>query len=122
MRVTAIDHVQVAFPPELEAAMVDFYEDTLGLKRLAKPGGTDDPRGAWFDAGNVQLHLGAQPHAFVPARKAHVGFVVDELAAIAAALEAAGLPVKAGSDLPGFRRIFSEDPAGNRLEFLQRAP
>ncbi|MBK8205383.1 MAG: VOC family protein [Planctomycetes bacterium] len=102
--------------------MVDFYAATLGLKRLTKPGGTDDSRGAWFDAGNVQLHLGVQPDGFVPAKKAHVGFVVDDLAALAGALGSKGLPLKAGSDLPGFTRIFSEDPAGNRLEFLQRAP
>jgi hypothetical protein len=45
---------------------------------------------------------------------------VDDLEALADRLEAANLPVTAGSEMPGFRRVFSEDPAGNRIEFLQR--
>lgn len=102
--------------------MVDFYGATLGLRRMTKPENTGDTRGAWFDAGNVQLHLGVQPDGFVPATKAHVGFVVDDLAALAGTLRSKGFAVKSGSDLPGFKRLFSEDPAGNRLEFLQRAP
>jgi catechol 2,3-dioxygenase-like lactoylglutathione lyase family enzyme len=120
MRIESIDHVQVAFPPALENEVVAFYENLLGLKRITKPGGTGDARGAWFEAGNTQFHLGAQKQGFVAARKAHVGFVVDDLEALADRLQAANLPVTAGSEMPGFRRVFSEDPAGYRIEFLQR--
>jgi catechol 2,3-dioxygenase-like lactoylglutathione lyase family enzyme len=120
MRIQGIDHVQVAFPPEKETEVVAFYESVLGLKRIAKPDGTGDPRGAWFEAGGTQFHLGVQKQGFVAARKAHVGFVVDDLEALADCLQAANLPVTPGSDLPGLRRVFSEDPAGNRIEFLQR--
>jgi catechol 2,3-dioxygenase-like lactoylglutathione lyase family enzyme len=120
MKIVAVDHVQIAVPPQLEAAAVDFYGRVLGLRRLPKPEGTEDPRGAWFDGGNVQVHIGVQGAGFTPAMKAHVGFVVDDLAALQTALEAANSATKPGSDLPGFKRIFTQDPAGNRLEFLQR--
>ncbi|MCB9893688.1 MAG: VOC family protein [Planctomycetes bacterium] len=120
MKITGVDHVQIAVPPELEEAALAFYVGVLGLKRLPKPEGTGDTRGAWLGAGNLQVHIGIQQD-FTPAKKAHVGFLVDDLAATEAALNAAGAPIKAASDLCGLKRLFTEDPAGNRLEFLQNA-
>lgn len=120
MRIIGIDHVQIAIPPELEGKVVAFYERTLRMKRVPKPPGSSES-GAWFDAGHVQFHVGVQQQGFVPARKAHVGFVVDSLAEVARRLEAEGLPVEKGKPITGFTRIFSEDPAGNRIEFLERA-
>jgi len=117
---TGVDHVQIAVPPELEVAAIHFYENVLGLKRLPKPVGTDDTRGAWLAAGNVQVHIGVQEKGFQPATKAHVGFLVEDLRVAEAALRKAGATHKSGGDLPGFRRFFAQDPAGNRLEFLQR--
>jgi catechol 2,3-dioxygenase-like lactoylglutathione lyase family enzyme len=120
MKITGLDHVQIAVPPELEEAAIAFYGGTIGLKRLPKPEGTGDTRGAWFDAGNVQLHLGIQEGNFKPATKAHPGLLVEDLNAAMAALEEAGVATKPGSDIPGFKRFFATDPAGNRLEFLQK--
>ncbi|MBK9973610.1 MAG: VOC family protein [Planctomycetes bacterium] len=119
--IQAIDHVQVAVPPALEQAAVRFYGGLLGLVRLEKPAGTDDARGAWFQAGNIQLHVGIQTQGFVAATKAHVAFVVADLDRVKTLLKGDGRPVKDGGGIAGFRRIFSEDPAGNRLEFLQPA-
>ena len=121
MKIVGIDHVQIAVPPELEQAALAFYEGTLGLKRLPKPEGTGDTRGAWLSAGNIQVHIGIQPIGFQPATKAHVGFLVDDLSATEATLKAAGVATRPGSDLPGFKRLFADDPAGNRLEFMQNA-
>jgi catechol 2,3-dioxygenase-like lactoylglutathione lyase family enzyme len=115
-------HVQIAVPPALENAALRFYGNVLGLARIDKPEGTDEQRGAWFEAGNVQFHVGIQLQDFSPARKAHVGFVVEDLARLRTVLKGDGRPVKDGGAIPGFTRIFSEDPAGNRLEFLQRTP
>ena len=119
MNILSVDHVQIAVPPDFEQAALEFYGRTLGLVRLHKPDATGDARGGWFAAGNVQVHIGIQQE-FTPAQKAHVGFLVDDLAATEAALKAAGAPVKTGSNLPGFTRLFAEDPAGNRIEFLQK--
>jgi catechol 2,3-dioxygenase-like lactoylglutathione lyase family enzyme len=120
MKITAVDHVQIAVPPHLETATIEFYERVLGLGRLPKPEGTDDTRGAWLNGGNVQVHIGVQPTGFQPATKAHVGFIVADLAKAQAELERNKVPTKPGGNLPGFKRFFAQDPAGNRLEFLQR--
>ncbi|GHG16408.1 hypothetical protein RKD21_002818 [Streptomyces albogriseolus] len=40
----------------------------------------------------------------------------------AARLAAHGAPVTWDDLLPGHRRFFSEDPVGNRLEFLEPGP
>ena len=119
MKITAIDHMQIAVPPELEQAALAFYHDVLGLQRVQKPTGTGDTRGAWFDAGNIQLHVGIQQEGFKPATKAHPGFVVENLVEARATLEAAGVTVQPGGEIPGFKRVFAQDPAGNRLEFMQ---
>ena len=120
--IRGVDHVQIAVPPALENAALRFYAGVLGLVRIDKPEGAGESRGAWFAAGNVQFHVGIQLQDFAPARKAHVGFVVEDLGRVRAALESDGWPVKDGGTIPGFVRLFSEDPAGNRLEFLQRTP
>ena len=120
IKVTGVDHIQIAVPLELEDAAIAFYGEVLGLKRLAKPECTGDTRGAWFDAGNVQLHVGIQEGDFTPATKAHPGLLVEDLEAARTVLNIAGVQTRPGGDIPGFRRFFATDPAGNRLEFLQR--
>ncbi len=44
--------------------------------------------------------------------------LVDDLDALAARLADAGAPVRWDGEFPGHRRFYSEDPHGNRLEFL----
>ena len=78
-------------------------------------------KGAWFQVGTQELHI--SEHApFAPATKAHPAFELDEasLDALAERLEAAGAEVRWDDRLPGARRFYSFDPAGNRLEFLTR--
>ena len=57
----------------------------------------------------------------MPALKAHPGLAVDDVDALAAAVEASGAPVRWDDALPGLRRFHTGDPVGNRLEF-QQAP
>jgi len=66
----------------------------------------------------VELHLGVE-EGFRPARKAHPGLLVDDLAALAARLEVAGVEVVRDDDFPGYRRCYVGDPVGNRLELLE---
>lgn len=58
-------------------------------------------------------------HDFRPARKAHPGLLVHDLDTWADQLRSAGAPVLFDEDFPGMRRFCSEDPHGNRLEFLE---
>lgn len=45
--------------------------------------------------------------------------LVTGLDALAARLTAAGAPVTGDPEFPGHRRLYSQDPFGNRLEFLE---
>ena len=118
MTVIGIDHVQVAAPQGCEAEARAFYGELLGLEELPKPEPLASRGGCWFRAGALELHVGVED-PFAPARKAHPGFVVDDLAALRAALAARGIEARDDRDLPGVERFYAEDPFGNRLEFRQ---
>jgi catechol 2,3-dioxygenase-like lactoylglutathione lyase family enzyme len=114
----AVDHVQLAAPPGTEDALRSYYEDVLGMTEIPKPPALAVGGGCWFQAGPVQLHLGIEKD-FRPARKAHPGLRVTGIEAYAARLAAHGARVVWDDALPGHRRFYSEDPVGNRLEFLE---
>ncbi|MFE5137634.1 VOC family protein [Streptomyces fagopyri] len=122
----AIDHVQLAAPPGSEDLLRRYYVDALGMTEIPKPPVLAARGGCWFRAGAVHLHLGIEgasgdggPAAFRPAKKAHPGLRVTDIDAYAARLESRGAGVTWDDDLPGHRRFYSEDPVGNRLEFLE---
>ncbi len=113
-----IHHVQLAFPPGSEATLRDFYERVLGLPEVAKPPVLAARGGCWFRGHGIELHLGVEQD-FRPARQAHPGLLVRDLDAWAERLTEAGAPVRFDDDFPGMRRFYTEDPFGNRLEFLE---
>ncbi|GAA3789640.1 hypothetical protein GCM10022206_32060 [Streptomyces chiangmaiensis] len=88
------------------------------MNEIPKPPVPAARGGCWFQAGPVQLHVGIESD-FRPARKAHPGLRVTDIEAYAARLEARGVTVTWDGDLPGHRRFYSQDPVGNRLEFLE---
>ncbi|MBK3577485.1 glyoxalase [Streptomyces sp. MBT65] len=114
----AVDHVQLAAPAGSEDALRAYYVDTLGMTELSKPPVLAARGGCWFGAGAVQLHLGIEAD-FRPAKKAHPGLRVTGIEAYADRLKSLGAPVTWDEDLPGYRRFYSADPVGNRLEFLE---
>lgn len=114
----AVDHVQLAAPPGSEDELRAYYVDALGMTEIPKPPVLAARGGCWFRAGAVQLHLGVEAD-FRPSKKAHPGLRVTGIEAYAARLEAHGAQVTWDGDLPGHRRFYSEDPVGNRLEFLE---
>ncbi|MEV2213764.1 glyoxalase [Streptomyces sp. NPDC050997] len=116
--ITAVDHVQLAAPPGSEDRLRAYYADTLGMTEIPKPPVLAARGGCWFQSGPVQLHLGIEAN-FRPARKAHPGLRVTYIKMYAARLEARGATVTWDDSLPGHRRFYSEDPVGNRLEFLE---
>jgi len=114
-----LDHVQIAAPSGCEAAARRFFGELLGLAEVEKPAALRGCGGVWFALGDRQLHVGVEAD-FEPARKAHPALRVTaaELDDLAARLAAAGAPVLWDDGLPGVRRFYSEDPWGNRIEFL----
>lgn len=115
---TAVDHVQLAAPPGSEDELRTYYIEALGMTELPKPPVLAARGGCWFQAGAVQLHLGIEAD-FHPAKKAHPGLRVTDIESYAARLEAHGALVTWDDELPGHKRFYSEDPVGNRLEFLE---
>ena len=118
MAVYGIDHIQLAMPAGREDLARRFYAGLLELVELPKPAHLAARGGAWFQCGPLQLHVGVEAD-FKPAKKAHPGLLVDDLAALLVRLEAAGYAVKYDEPLEGFERAFTADPFGNRIELLQ---
>jgi catechol 2,3-dioxygenase-like lactoylglutathione lyase family enzyme len=118
MPIVGIDHVQLAMPEGCEDAARRFYAGLLGLPETPKPERPAARGGAWFELGAVKLHLGVESD-FRPARKAHPAFVVDDIDDLAERLRVGGHEVRWDDAIPGLRRLHTDDPVGNRLEFVQ---
>jgi catechol 2,3-dioxygenase-like lactoylglutathione lyase family enzyme len=124
--VIALHHVQVACPPGGEDTARRFYADGLGLTEVEKPPDLRGRGGAWFraydalGAVSVEVHVGVED-PFVPARKAHPAFAVDDLDAVADRVVAAGFDVdhRERDTFAGYLRFHTHDGAGNRVEVLQ---
>jgi catechol 2,3-dioxygenase-like lactoylglutathione lyase family enzyme len=128
-----IHHVQISCPRGSEETLRAFYSGLLGLAEVPKPPALAARGGCWFvgpapaasavgrapAAGGIELHLGVE-EPFAPARKAHPGLLWPALDELAQRLTAAGHDVRWADEgeLPGMRRFHTDDPHGNRLEFL----
>jgi len=112
-----IHHVLLSCPAGSEDALRAFYGGVLGLTEIEKPPALARKGGCWFRGHGFELHLGVEAD-FRPARKAHPGLLVQDIDEWAARLAAAGYPVAFDDEFPGMRRFYTEDPHGNRLEFL----
>ena len=64
------------------------------------------------------LHIGSDP-TFSAQKKAHPAFLCDEIGALAARLEAGGHPVRWATEFETRQRFYTEDPFGNRIEFMR---
>lgn len=115
-----LQHVNVVVPPGQTDAVVPFYEQVLGLARVPKPAEGVASSGAWFDiAPGQQVHVSERAGDRHPDQ--HFGLVVDDFADVRQRLATVGAPWTEQADLFGGRRGFTRDPAGNRVELLERA-
>lgn len=113
----ALHHVQVSCPPGGENAARAFYGGVLALTEVAKAAGLAARGGVWFRDPGVEVHVGVEVD-FRPAPKAHPAFVVDDVDAVARAVERSGHAVHWDGEMPGYRRFHTADGAGNRVEIL----
>lgn len=117
VRVTKIDHVQLAMPRGVEAVARAFYDGLLGIGEVPKPPHLAIRGGCWFENGDLKIHLGVEEN-FRPALKAHPALLVEDLAGLIVKLTAAGVGVEA-EEMEGSLRAFIHDPFGNRIELLE---
>mgnify|MGYP001363875855 CR=1 FL=1 len=68
MKITRLDHVQLAMPPGGEEAARAFYGRILQLRELEKPEALKPKGGCWFAGDGLELHLGVQAD-FFPRRR-----------------------------------------------------
>ena len=118
MQIKFLDHVQLAMPTGGEAHARAFYAGLLGIPEIAKPAHLARRGGCWFERDALKVHLGVETD-FRPARKAHPAFIVDDLAALVAALRGAGIATKDDEPLEGYQRVYVDDPFGNRIELME---
>src|SRR5690348_4894018 len=117
--VTALHHVNVTVPAELEVAAKDFYGSVLGLKEIRKPA-TSRQSGAWYQIGNTQLHLSVEDEEQALSSR-HVCFTVSDLAEAEQRFREAGIEIIADPrPNPDAPRFYVRDPGGNQLEIAQQ--
>jgi catechol 2,3-dioxygenase-like lactoylglutathione lyase family enzyme len=116
---TALQHVNVVVPPGRTEDVVAFYVEVFGLERVAKPAALR-PEGAWLSVdGYAQVHLSERDG---PVHEdSHFALVVDDFDRVRASIDERGAPWTDQEDVFGGRRGFTRDPAGNRVEVLERS-
>lgn len=115
--ITGIDHVQLAMPRGAEERARSFYGGLLGMTEVAKPAALAGRGGCWFNSGAAVLHLGVE-EPFLPARKAHPAFLVDDLDGLQQLLVEAGHEcVRSDGEIERVCRFHTFDVFGNRIEF-----
>jgi catechol 2,3-dioxygenase-like lactoylglutathione lyase family enzyme len=113
----AIDHIQLAMPPAGEAAARTFFVGLLGMSEEDKPQELKTRGGCWFRGGKVHIHCGVES-PFQPQRKAHPAILVTDLDSLAQTIGRANLPIRWDDTVPGRKRFYTDDPFGNRIEFI----
>lgn len=116
-----IDHVQIAIPVGGEDAARSFYGALLGLTESPKPPEMTERGGCWFQLGAQQLHMGVEAD-FRPAKKAHVALMTHGFDDLRARIAAAGCAIRDDTPVDGRQRFFTDDPFGNRIEFMDASP
>jgi catechol 2,3-dioxygenase-like lactoylglutathione lyase family enzyme len=120
MKFLAFEHVHIAMPAGEEAKARAFYGDVLGMTEIPKPLPLAGRGGAWFQAGDVIIHLGVEAD-FRPARKAHPAVVVDDVDAFLARCREYAVEIDASQPaLAGYKRVHIFDPFGNRFELMEK--
>ncbi len=97
MRVCRLDHILLAMPAGRESDARKFYQEILGIPETMKPPDLAARGAVGSRTANLKTHLGVEKN-FVPARKAHPAFIVEDLAALTSVLMEVGYPVS--YDLP----------------------
>ena len=121
-RIVKLDHVQIAAPRECQDQLRAFYGDGLGLMEIEKPEPLRSRGGLWFSCGNMEMHIGIDdPPPINRTSRRHVAFETDDLEAMRERLTARGCEIEEDqAPIPAYSRFYTRDPAGNRVEILQR--
>jgi glyoxylase I family protein len=114
MGVVGIGHVALQIRDLDEATA---FLARLGFAPISRPDVVVP--GAWLQAGDAQIHLVVEPGLDVTSTQ-HVALQVDDVEALATALEAEGVDVFRSPHIAGAgHQAFLRDPTGNLIELNQ---
>jgi RNAse (barnase) inhibitor barstar len=113
----ALDHIHIAIPVGAEQSARAYWIDTVGLTEVPRPPAMVAREGLWLSGDALNLHLGTAAD-FIAANKAHPGILVADYEGLLQRLESAGYRVTDAAVTPGTRRCHTNDPFGNRIEFI----
>jgi len=111
------DHIQLSMPFGGESKAREFWNGLQGLTEEVKPEPLASRGGCWFRLGDLIVHIGVEKD-FFPQKKAHPAFCVDDLDGLVIRLAAADCSIVWDEALSNRRRFYTEDPFGNRIEFI----
>lgn len=118
-----LHHLNVTVPAGLEEATKSFYGSLLGLKQMEKPDGPRKYIGAWYQLGELQLHLSVEDRPRNQDSGRHVCYSVADVEAALSAFRSAGIEVISEEQMMnGGLRFFVRDPAGNLIEITKDTP
>jgi len=118
--IIGLSHVNVTVPAELEADAKQFYESVLGLAPIPKPEGTRQNMGAWYELGDMQLHLSVEDDVQNEKSDRHVCYQVADIDVASLCFRNAGVEIIADArPVRGQSRFFVRDPGGNLIEITQ---
>ena len=110
-----LQHVSIAIPPGGAEQARAFYGGLLGLEERDVLPKLDPAGFVWYRAGgDLELHLMLMEEP--PADKPHFCLVVDDLDALRARLDQAGVETHDPTPLDGRPRFTCRDPFGNLVE------
>ena len=119
--IIGVSHVNVTVSAALEAAAKHFYESVLGLAQIPKPEGTRQNMGAWYQLGDLQLHLSIEDDVQNEVSDRHVCYQVADIDVASLCFRNAGVEIIADSrPVRGQSRFFVRDPGGNLIEITQK--
>ena len=118
MTIHSINRVQLPFPRGEQAQVRRFYGVLVGLTELKYP--VDEA--LHFVAGSQRIDLVPTDQWRAPSAVSVLAFEVNNLPRLRHQLLQANVPLEEQSPLPGYLRFYAQDPAGNRLEFLEPDP
>ncbi len=115
-----LHHAQITIPSGADNIGRQFYCQVMGLQEIEKPDSLRYRGGFWLRVGNKDVHVGVEDDVVRRSTKAHLAYLVNDLAGWRDHLEDHGLVINESIPIPGFNRFESRDPFGNRLEFIEK--
>ena len=112
-----LNHIQICIPSGKESEARKFYAGIIGLTEIPKPQELIKNGGLWFQAADIQLHIGAEDE--INKSKRHPAFEVTDINAARLHLQMHGVKIKEEIQVPGQVRFSFIDPFDNRIELLQ---